>query len=160
MSLIIEDGSIVANANSYVTADDISAYATQRGFSITKNISKIETAAILAMDYLQSKSYIGDLVDDFNSDNGEQPLKWPRKNITDLLKTTIPNDIKSAQIELSIASFTQSLIASSVPVSITSESVGPLKTDYAGTGLRTSFSSARVNVLLSKYISTYGPIRV
>ena len=160
MSLIIEDGSIVANANSYVTADDISAYATQRGFSITKNISKIETAAILAMDYLQSKSYIGDLVDDFNSDNGEQPLKWPRKNITDLLKTTIPTDIKSAQIELSIASFTQSLIAASVPVSITSESVGPLKTDYAGTGLRTSFSSARVNVLLSKYISTYGPTRV
>jgi hypothetical protein len=160
MALIIEDGSIVPGANSYVTVSEISAYATQRGFSITRNIDTIETAAILAMDYMQSKSYIGDLVDGFDSENGQQPLKWPRQNITDVLKTTIPTDIKSAQIELSIASFTQSLISSSTPVSITSEQIGELKTDYSGTGLRSSFTSARVNILLSKYISTYGLIRV
>ena len=87
-------------------------------------------------------------------------LKWPRQSITDVLKTTIPTDIKNAQIELVIASFSQELISSSTPTQVTSDQVGTLKTDYAGAGISSSFTSARVNMYLSKYIATYGIKRV
>ena len=55
MALIIENGSIVDNANSFVTAAEMVAYAALRGVTITADTTTQEQQIILAMDYLVSR---------------------------------------------------------------------------------------------------------
>ena len=154
MTVIVEDGSIVAGANSFVTIADVQAYASARGFSITTDETKIEIGITLSIDYMRSKNYIGDLVDD------TQPLPFPRKNIDNVLDTEIPGDIKNAQVELVIASFDDELLSRSGGANITREKVGELETEYAGQGLSNSFTSQRVNMYLAKYIRPFQACRI
>jgi hypothetical protein len=71
-TIVVEDGSIVASANSYVSAADLSTYATDRGITING------TAAVLliqAMDYLEQQDFQGYKYTD------DQALQWPRGDV-------------------------------------------------------------------------------
>lgn len=98
MALIIEDGSIVANANSYVSISEIRDYATARGVDLPVDDSAVEVMAIKAMDYIESfrDQYKGQEVEP-----GVQPLSWPRKyaiiNGVEFPSNSIPNQLKLAQ---------------------------------------------------------------
>jgi hypothetical protein len=153
MALIIEDGSIVANADSYVTTAEITAYANKRGFTVPTSESDLEMIAILAIDYMQSKKYIGNLVE------SDQALAFPRREIEDLADDVIPQAIKNAQIELAIAAHTNDLLMSEPTATVQSESTGTTSTTYLG-GLTTEFVSARVNMFLSQYLRPYAVNRV
>lgn len=77
MALIIEDGTIVANANSYVTLAEARAYALVRGVSLSATDSVLEILVIKSMDYLESfdmqfKGY---------RKSTEQALCWPRYDV-------------------------------------------------------------------------------
>ena len=154
MALIIEDGSIVANADSYVTVAEIRAYADKRGFDVPVADATVEQLAILANDYLQSLNYIGDLVEK------TQPLKWPRKNIIDVANDTIPSDIKNAQIELAIAASDSELLTREQSAAVIKETIGNIATDYAGNGVTSVFSSQRVSRYLGKYLVSAAVLRV
>lgn len=154
MALIIEDGSIVANADSYVTVAEIRSYANKRGFDVPVADATVEQLAILANDYLQSLNYIGDLVEK------TQPLKWPRKNITDVEIDEIPTDIKNAQIELTIAANESELLTREQSAAVIKETIGNIATDYAGNGLTNLFSSQRVSRYLGKYLVSTSVLRV
>lgn len=153
MALIIEDGSIVANADSYVTTAEITAYANKRGFTVPASESDLEKIAILAIDYMQSKKYIGNLVE------SGQALAFPRRDIEDLADDVIPQAIKNAQIELAIAAHTNDLLMSEPTATIESESTGTTSTTYLG-GLSSAFVSERVNMFLSQYLRPYSVNRV
>ena len=153
MALIIEDGSIVANADSYVTTAEITAYANKRGFTVPTSESDLEKIAILAIDYMQSKKYIGNLVE------SGQALAFPRRDIEDLADDVIPQAIKNAQIELAIAAHTNDLLISEPTATIESESTGTTSTSYLG-GLSSKFVSERVNMFLSQYLRPYTVNRV
>lgn len=153
MALIIEDGSIVANADSYVTTAEITAYANKRGFTVPTSESDLEKIAILAIDYMQSKKYIGNLVE------SGQALAFPRRDIEDLADDVIPQAIKNAQIELAIAAHTNDLLISEPTATIESESTGTTSTTYLG-GLSSKFVSERVNMFLSQYLRPYTVNRV
>jgi hypothetical protein len=153
MALIIEDGSIVANADSYVTTAEITAYANKRGFTVPTSESDLEMIAILAIDYMQSKKYIGNLVE------SDQALAFPRREIEDLADDVIPQAIKNAQIELAIAAHTNDLLMSEPTATVQSESTGTTSTTYLG-GLTAEFVSARVNMFLSQYLRPYAVNRV
>src|SRR5690242_3202764 len=80
MTLIIEDGTGVPNANSYVNVADLRAFAAARGISVPSADSEgdaaIEVALINAMDYLQYvPCYKGAQSD------SEQALEWPRTGV-------------------------------------------------------------------------------
>lgn len=81
MSLIIEDGSIVANANSYVTVSGVNSYATAYGYSewsdtaITDTIK--EQAVLKAMRYIETLDFSG------VKQEATQPLAFPRKELVD-----------------------------------------------------------------------------
>jgi len=154
MALIIEDGSIVANADSYVTTAEITAYANKRGFAVPTLEAELEQLAILAIDYMQSKKYIGDLVED------TQALAFPRKNIDGVEKDEIPSDIKNAQIELAIAAYTNDLLTAETTAAVTSESTGATSTQYAGNGLSAVFTSARVSRYLGKWLLAMAVVRI
>lgn len=71
MALVIEDGSIVSGANSYVTADEYRSWANARGIDVEAN-SLLEKSILRAMDYFEQLHFIG------NKANENQPLQWPR----------------------------------------------------------------------------------
>ena len=92
--MIVEDGSSVANSNSYVSEADFQAWLTARGYTLTG------TAAInltLAMDYLQTQVYLG------VQSNLSQSLMWPRTGVyidgMAVASNEIPTYLKIAQMQ-------------------------------------------------------------
>ena len=72
--LIIEDGTGVANANSYATAAEARAYAVLRGVTLpaAADVDPVETMLVLATDYLESLAWI------MYPATKTQGLAWPR----------------------------------------------------------------------------------
>lgn len=73
--LTVEDGSVVANANSYCDTDFIKHYCVTRGLELPSSDDVINKAAVLAMNYIESKKdqYQGHITD------ASQILSFPRK---------------------------------------------------------------------------------
>lgn len=100
MPLVIENGSIVANANSFVTLAEIRAYAAARGVALSAVDAEIEALAVRAMDYItaQRTRYQGAKV------SPSQPLQFPRIGVyidnEEFPDTEIPTEVKNAQCQL------------------------------------------------------------
>lgn len=132
MSLIVEDGSIVANANSYNDEAAIIAYALARGVVITNpDATKF---GILAMDYL---SLFSDKWKGTKIDPQDRVPDWPRDGVwidcVELDATVIPVKIKQAQMQLCIYQQAGVVLVpnSNIEPFVTSEQIGPIKTDYS-----------------------------
>lgn len=101
-TLVVEDGSNVANANSFNTLAEIKAYALLRRRTLPDDDELLEGYAIRAMDYLSSfeDQYKGDRTND------DQTLSFPRSDLvirnTDFPEDEMPAEIKSAQCQLVI----------------------------------------------------------
>lgn len=101
MPLILEDGTGVANANTYVGVADVRDYATDRGIVLPVSDDDVVVAMIRATDYLQSLRYVGHPMFP-----GVQKLSWPRIDWWAYWSTSgLPQQIKDAQCELVIAQF-------------------------------------------------------
>lgn len=98
MALIVEDGSIVANADSYVSEADFTAYAASLGWTV--NAGTQEADLRRAAMYLDRQyQWVGWRVDI------AQTMQWPRH--VDVLidgfsvaSDSIPDAIKKAQMEI------------------------------------------------------------
>ena len=108
MALVIEDGSLVAEANSYVSVEMVREFAVSRAItSLPVNDSAgnlaIEAACVLAGDYLES--FRGEFKGSKVSP-ATQWLQWPRQNVRvegwEVPITTIPKELKFAQCQLVI----------------------------------------------------------
>lgn len=102
MALLVEDGSIVAGANSYNDLDEIKVYALARNRVLPDDDEIISGYAIRAMDYLETfrEQYKGTVTDP------AQSLQFPRTSVViddiALDPNTIPALIKAAQNQLVI----------------------------------------------------------
>lgn len=102
MALIAEDGSIVADANSYNTRAELITYAAARGVTLADD-DTTDVLGIKAMDYLAlyDTAWKGELVE-----AGVQMLAWPRmyayigSSTTAFPLDEIPAQLKRAQAEL------------------------------------------------------------
>ena len=98
MAIVVEDGTGVTGANSYVTEAELTTYATNRGVTITGTNSVL---IYKSMDYLEQKDFKGDKL------NSDQALQWPRYNVfVDgyyVDSDTIPTLLKEAQMELCLS---------------------------------------------------------
>lgn len=158
MALIIEDGSGVPNANSYVTVAEYRAYATPRGVSLPVSDATVETQLILATDYLESLSWLGMPTYD------DQALVWPRDEIyigcNLIADDMIPNKIKLAQMQLAIQVNAgidlMPSVAGGASGAIIREKVGPLETEYGAATVGTQPYFRSVNVLLASYVGGSG----
>lgn len=152
MALIIEDGSIVANANSYVTDLEFTEYAALRGFTLPSTAAEREYLLINAIDYLESKDYMGT-----RSTPADQVLSFPRYDVyaNDYLipSDSIPQGLKNAQMEAAIAYQTQQLLVNESVNDIQSEELDVLKVSYFEGGKKTRVRVSRVNAYLSPYLS-------
>lgn len=131
MALIVEDGSIVANADSYVSLAEIKAYATSHGVTLGADTA-IEVQAHFAIDYLESKRllYQGMKV----SEN--QSLQFPRYFVKidgfDISETSIPKCLKNAQCQLVLEQASGvDLLPTQTEPAVKREVIGPISTEYA-----------------------------
>jgi hypothetical protein len=98
--LIIEDGTIVAGANSFNTDAEFLAYASIRGFNLPSTEPERDALQILAVDYLTGKEQ---QAKGFRV-SATQNLMYPRKGVAvnnfAVSSTSIPIQLKYAQMEL------------------------------------------------------------
>lgn len=138
VDLIVEDGTGVADANSYVTTEELITYAELRGVTLDPSspidASKVAIMAINAMDYLNlyRRRWKGRKTD------GNQRLDWPRQcvytdDIIALPSNEIPQDIKDAQCQLciQISRGITLLPSKSTDDFIIREKLGPMETQYS-----------------------------
>ena len=132
--LIIEDGSIVANANSFATDAELKTYANLRGLAVPATQPEREALLVLAMDYLFSKEaqFQGCRVD------STQLLPFPRRGVWlngfSVEKTVIPANLKNAQMELAIQANDSDLLVNAMSQNIASEKIDTLEVSYFSGG--------------------------
>ena len=151
MALIVEDGSIVANANSYISLVDARAFADSRGIVISTDDTIAEQQLLKSMDYLEAQRarYQGEKTEPLT-----QELQFPRENMqidcVDFPSDEIPKELWQAQVYLAVeVESGVELMPTTEGGFVTFEKVGPLETKYSekiGTNQQPSFQS--VNVLL------------
>lgn len=130
MAIVVEDGSIVAGANSYLSLEDVRAFALARGVTLSTTDATVEAQLIKASDYIEAREakFVGCRVSE------DQVLCWPRYAHW-FRSDTIPAKIVQAQAFLVMA---QAASVDIVPIGsppdqypISREKVGPLETAYA-----------------------------
>lgn len=135
--LTVEDGSEVANANTYVDADDVAAYATLYGWTWSGTDAAKEQAILRAMIFIESfePQLCGGRV------TGSQALSWPREYVPDargtayLADNAIPSGVTNALNEAAILELatpgvlTQAIAAEDIAVRRKRDKVGPLETE-------------------------------
>lgn len=130
--ITVEDGSIVANANSYVSLEEARAYAAQRAVDLPADDDALSALLVTACDY------IGAFEPQFQglrTSAATQSLAWPRKCVSlfgePLADNVIPSQLKTAQIAAIVAASTGlELFPTQSDAAIKQETVGPLTTIY------------------------------
>jgi len=166
VTMTVEDGTIVADANSYTTVDEFKAYWDNRGFDYSSYTDdQISIALIKATDYLENRwggKYKGRIEDD------DQVLSFPRLSLYDLagrLVEGIPNKLKYAQIEYAKRALEEELTAdpttdeSGAPIISKTETVGPIteSVQFGNGGLATKYKSyPAADDYLRDYVNGYG----
>jgi hypothetical protein len=132
MALIIEDGNIVSNANSYVTLAEARAFALARGVTLSAVDATLEPFVIKAMDFLESlrSEYQGTKI------SKDQRLQWPRTGVVcdgfDIADDEIPTVLKDAQCQLIVdGSSGSDLLPNSDGREVIREKIDVLETEYA-----------------------------
>lgn len=102
MPITVEDGSIVADANSYVTLAEVRAYATDRGVTLPTADTDLEPKLHLAMDWFEGYEFIGSRVDVTTP----QELSWPRAGVVldgvEIAETAIPTLVKKVIMQATV----------------------------------------------------------
>ncbi len=145
MALVIEDGSIVENANSYATDTEFVAYAKERGLTIPSTSSDRSILLVLAKDYIDGLKIQGKRTDPDN-----QYLSFPRYDVYAfdrcIASDEIPKEWKWAQMEAAIAAHTQSLMVNESQQNIQSEKMDVLQVSYFSGG---SWSKVRLGRVMN-----------
>jgi hypothetical protein len=163
--MIVENGTGVPDADSYVTVLEADTYVTNRGLSLSwLALDDTAKAALLvrACDYMNA-AYRGRWKGFRRSDT--QALDWPRQGVmlddmpygATVKFDIVPGQVKAAQIELA----TRQMNAGDTPLmadlarGIVSETIGPISTTY-DTRSPQQTRYAQVDAILSPLLATSG----
>ena len=151
MALIIEDGTIVANANSYTTDAEFVLYAAERGFTIPSIEGDRDVLQVLAKDYIDGLNFKGERADPSN-----QFLSFPRNGVYAygriIASDEIPKELKWSQMEASVAAYTQSLLVNESKSNVASEQMDVLAVAYFAGGSWTKVRLGRVMNYVSPFL--------
>lgn len=140
MTLTVEDGTGLTNADAFVSLAGFKAHCDARGTDYSAySDAKLEQAIVRATDFLsESHSWKGYKVNARGASGGEQSLAWPRYGVTDgggyaVASTSVPWEIERATYEVAAAEMANP--GTMQPVYIGSERVrrekiGPIETEY------------------------------
>lgn len=142
MAIIVEDGSIVTGANSYVSVADLTTFATARGVTL---VDDEEMLLIKAMDYIEQLAYKG------VKRTRDQGLQWPRVDVYIdgyyFDSDEIPQQLKDGLCHAAIAiDEGNDPLADEVRKTIR-EKVGDLEVEYAPGSVSAVYNKKILNVL-------------
>jgi hypothetical protein len=131
VAFIVEDGSGVPGANSYLSLDDADAYHTDRGNTAWQTTADKKKAALIkATAYVENRFVweTGYKADSLNS------LSWPRYEAEDAEGygfdgDEIPEKLKAAVAELALVALSEDIF-SPIEREISSVSAGPVSVSY------------------------------
>ena len=128
MALVVEDGTLVSGADSYVTLAEFKAWADKRG--VTYGTDEVVTQQVYrAMDYIESLNFIGEKSDE------NQALQWPRDQVVIdgyyIDSDEMPNELKVAVYESIKAEIDGDSRMTASDRRTISEKVGDLQVTYA-----------------------------
>ena len=129
MTIIVEDGSIVENANSYMSVAEIKTFAEDRGYTLPATDPEIEKLVIRSMDYLESLSdkYLG------SKTEVEQELQWPRTSVFidgfEVHANFIPPALKRALAQAVVDSQSGELMSAPTPA-VKKQKVDVIETEF------------------------------
>ncbi len=147
ITITVETGAQVVNANSYISVANVRIYAANRGIALPVINDEVAVMIIKANDYLeaQAERYQGEIV------SSDQALQWPRKcvyiNGALVPSNVIPKSLISAQSQLVIAINAGFDLQPNVAPGdyVVKEKVGPIETEYANplqVGIEPTFTAA------------------
>ena len=149
--LTIEDGTIVADANSYTTDVEFVAYAAEHGLTIPAVEADRDVLQVLAKDYIDGLDFKG-----YRADASTQYLSFPRTGIYAYDRTIasdeIPKELKWSQMEAAIAAFTQSLIINETKSNVASEQMDVLSVSYFSGGAWSKVRLGRVMNYITPFL--------
>ncbi len=153
-AIIVEDGSGLANSNSYVSEADLGTYVTDRGVTLSG------TPAILliqAMDYIELQRYKG------TKGTNDQALQWPRYGVFiddySVDSDTIPQLLIDALCEVTIGIDSGTNPLADSPRETIEEVVGDIEVKYKPSSLAHTYLTA-ANAKLRKLLAVNGSVRV
>lgn len=160
-TLVVEDGSRPAGAETYATATELRAYSLARGTDMSAiSDADCEELLVKAMDYLQGQPYKGSSV------ASDQSLDWPRAGAyVDgwlVSSTAIPRQLVYAQCALAIEAQTNDLQPTVTTAGqrgpVTGEAVsGAVSVTYANPGRVLNVPSfAKADALLRTLLNRSG----
>lgn len=130
MALIVEDGSGLPDASTFVSRAEYIAFAKSRGVTIADN-DDADVELVKAMDFLLLRCYRGDIV------KGDQALPFPRRaeNFDGTLafpNDEVPGGIKRGQMfaALAVHDGIDLTPKSAGGAAIKREKIGPIETEY------------------------------
>ena len=157
MTLIIEDGTNVANANSYATLVEARAYALARGVTLSTVDATLESQLIQAMDYLEAQRsrYQG------NKTYETQLLQWPRANVWidayQFSSVGIPQLLKNAQCQLAMEIHNGVLLLPTITDgAVKREKIDVIEVEYLESSISSSAVLKKVDSLLQPLFKTTG----
>lgn len=162
MALIVEDGTIVAGAESYISVANADSYHDKRGNSAWDAVADKEAMLRRATDYMVQNyraSWKGVRV------SANQALDWPRSAVylqgtsiypeTALSSSVVPLEIQNACAELALRAAAEDLNPD-LDRAVVSETVGPISTTYdAHSAQKKRFLA--VDAMLRPYLKSSGP---
>ena len=132
MTIVVEDGTGLSNANAYVSVAAADTYFSDLNNASWTGSTAVKEAAIRkATKYLDATyNWIGTIL------STTQALNWPRTGVTDSqgrdLEDQVPQAVVDACCELALLSFTDDLVnVTSNSDYIKREKVGELEVEYA-----------------------------
>jgi hypothetical protein len=162
-TLIVEDGSIVSGANTYVTVAEFTQFCSDRNITITSTYGDESELLIQAMDYFEQQPFKGIKFIE------TQPLQFPRSDfyldgyLTD--SDAIPQLVKDAQITIAVSIMQGNDPLTTLDRSVKREQVDVLEIEYmdnAGPSviIRSISNIMRKLVVSSTMGSSFRTIRV
>lgn len=146
-TIIVENGSIVANANSYVSEAELTTYATDRGITLTGTANQL---LITAMDYIEQQNFKG------NKLTKDQSLQWPRYNVWidgfPVDDDEIPTLLKESQMEAALAVDSGNSPTSTVEQTVKREKLDVMEVEYMDGSTSVPFNRA-LEAKLTKLIN-------
>lgn len=132
MAFTVEDGTGVADSNSYATVAFVDAYFLERAVTAWTGVDSVKEAALIrATDYIEARygyRFIGEQV------ATDQSLSWPRYNAGDYDETEIPVKLQRATAEYALRALSAALapdptVDSGTGVSVVTvkQKLGPLE---------------------------------
>jgi len=128
MALIVENGTLVANANSYVSIAEFTAWADARGVTYP-SLPELQQKILRAMDYIESLDFVGQKHEE------TQALQWPRDYVYidgySIESDEIPPEVKRAVYEATKVEIDGDSRLTASERETTSEKIGDIAVTYS-----------------------------